>query len=292
MAFWEETSHYSGKIPITKLVFFCSLLRLNTLACFNDQQATLGGATRNSPARSIVRCSVGDKTAIAICSLSVREMPCCQLDLEFEESHTVVFSVMGPRGVYLSGYVIAPITVHQDAIVSGREGHEKATTENADCSEHHLHGDELESSKTGPVRDSMEHCDKNMKDEELLLKCYRDKIQQGKIITTLDQKMGMDGKQDTSSGRHEKYINRLHLCTSYGYKEKSIALKWHTVFGRFLGEKRVGAIGKKKKRNRKRKLKLRITEANWSPDTYKGSHGKGRLFGQGKIKKISSLFKA
>ncbi|GJY39095.1 peptidyl-prolyl cis-trans isomerase FKBP43-like protein [Tanacetum coccineum] len=110
-------------------------------------QATLGDATRHSPARSIVRCSVGDQPAIAICSLSVRELICCQLELEFEESHDVVFSVMGPRGVYLAGYLITPAPTSCRFSIDNT-GQEKATAETAGCNDHDLLEGEPDSIKT------------------------------------------------------------------------------------------------------------------------------------------------
>ena len=41
----------------------------------------------------------------------MKEMHCRQLDLEFEESEDVIFSVSGPRGIHLSGYYRAPSPV-------------------------------------------------------------------------------------------------------------------------------------------------------------------------------------
>ena len=76
------------------------------------KQATLGDAIRTSPARSTVNCSVGDKPEIAICSLIVPHLTCCQLDLEFHESHDLIFSVKGPRGIHLAGYFVTPAVDH------------------------------------------------------------------------------------------------------------------------------------------------------------------------------------
>ncbi|KAK9269434.1 hypothetical protein L1049_001207 [Liquidambar formosana] len=69
-------------------------------------QATLADRGGIWVSRSVVRCSVGSKSPVYICSLSMKEMHSCQLDLEFEESEDIVFSVQGPRGVHLAGYYV------------------------------------------------------------------------------------------------------------------------------------------------------------------------------------------
>ncbi|PWA73558.1 DNA glycosylase [Artemisia annua] len=84
-------------------------------------QATLGDAIRTSPARSTVNCSIGDKPEIAICSLIVPHLTCCQLDLEFHESHDVIFSVKGPRGIHLAGYLVTPAADHLHVRNDGNE---------------------------------------------------------------------------------------------------------------------------------------------------------------------------
>ncbi|KAI3726606.1 hypothetical protein L1987_66404 [Smallanthus sonchifolius] len=239
-------------------------------------QATLGDATRNSPARSVVRCSVGDKPAIAICSLSVKELTCCQLELEFEESHDVVFSVTGPRGVYLAGYLLAPVpAAHLHSI--DHKGQEEMTMEIAGCSDHDLRKDELDSSKTGtifnqqkisPVKESIDaqnagiDSDKNIKGGKHLLKCSRDKNIEGNIIT-LDQKTVKD---DNEGSDNEDQV-------------KTVAVKTHSVFGTLLEKKRC-ATEKKMKRNRKRKRKQSTPEAIaservddiWSSGAHEGNH--------------------
>ncbi|GFS40437.1 hypothetical protein Acr_00g0068520 [Actinidia rufa] len=69
-------------------------------------QATLGEGSWYSKSRSIVRCSVGSKPPVYICALSIKDVYSHQLDLEFEESEDIVFSVSGVRGVYLTGYYL------------------------------------------------------------------------------------------------------------------------------------------------------------------------------------------
>ncbi|KAK1433407.1 hypothetical protein QVD17_10317 [Tagetes erecta] len=224
-----------------------------TLRCNDDDvavsnrlritQATLGDATRCSPARSIVRCSVGDKPAIAICSLSVKELTCCQLELEFEEYNDVVFSVMGPRGVYLAGYLVASVSAARQHSVHKRQ--EKTTMEVADCSDHDLHKDGVDSSKTGLDRESTDaqntgigHSGKHIKGGNRLLKCSG-----VKNIITLDQKTRKDGNKGSNNEDQEKLI----------------AVKTHSVFGRLLEKKRCAT--EKKKRNRRRKRNQSTSEA-------------------------------
>ncbi|KAM5557139.1 peptidyl-prolyl cis-trans isomerase FKBP53 [Rosa sericea] len=66
-------------------------------------QATLG--LGDSKGRSIVQCSVGDKSPIFLCSLVPKKNESCPLNLEFEDDDKVVtFSVIGKQSVHLSGY--------------------------------------------------------------------------------------------------------------------------------------------------------------------------------------------
>ncbi|XP_010521069.1 PREDICTED: peptidyl-prolyl cis-trans isomerase FKBP43 isoform X2 [Tarenaya hassleriana] len=67
-------------------------------------QATLGvGKARE---KSIVQCNVGDKTPVFLCALSPDNVESSQLNLEFDEAVEVVFSVIGPRSVHLTGYYL------------------------------------------------------------------------------------------------------------------------------------------------------------------------------------------
>ncbi|XP_012845621.1 PREDICTED: LOW QUALITY PROTEIN: peptidyl-prolyl cis-trans isomerase FKBP43 [Erythranthe guttata] len=63
----------------------------------------IGDATK----KSILQCNVGKRTPVLICALFPNQTESCQLDLEFEESYDVMFSVIGPRSVFLSGYYVA-----------------------------------------------------------------------------------------------------------------------------------------------------------------------------------------
>ncbi|KAL0464658.1 UNVERIFIED_CONTAM: Peptidyl-prolyl cis-trans isomerase FKBP43 [Sesamum latifolium] len=67
-------------------------------------QATLGigGATK----RTIVQCNVGNRSPVLLCVLLPNKTESCHLDLEFDEAVDVVFSVIGPRSVFLTGYYV------------------------------------------------------------------------------------------------------------------------------------------------------------------------------------------
>lgn len=67
-------------------------------------QATLAIGT--SANKSLVQCNVGDKSPVLLCALLPDKTESCQLDLEFEEADEVVFSVIGPRSVHLTGYYV------------------------------------------------------------------------------------------------------------------------------------------------------------------------------------------
>lgn len=55
---------------------------------------------------SLVQCNVGNKIPVLLCALLPDKTESLPLNLEFEEAEDVVFSVIGPRGVYLTGYYL------------------------------------------------------------------------------------------------------------------------------------------------------------------------------------------
>ncbi|KAF8413049.1 hypothetical protein HHK36_001024 [Tetracentron sinense] len=67
-------------------------------------QATLENGS--STKRSLVQCNVGNKSPILLCSLLPDKIESCPLDLEFEEDDEVIFSVIGPRSVHLTGFYL------------------------------------------------------------------------------------------------------------------------------------------------------------------------------------------
>ncbi|GKE62767.1 peptidyl-prolyl cis-trans isomerase FKBP43 [Tanacetum coccineum] len=58
--------------------------------------------------KSSVKCSVGGKRAVLLCTLVPNKIESMPLDLEFDETEDVKFSVIGSIGVYLTGYCIGP----------------------------------------------------------------------------------------------------------------------------------------------------------------------------------------
>ncbi|XP_042501369.1 peptidyl-prolyl cis-trans isomerase FKBP53-like [Macadamia integrifolia] len=69
--------------------------------------ATLG--IGKSTKRTLVQCNVGNTRPIFICSLLPDKTESCPLDLEFEEDDDVVFSVLGPHSVHLSGFYLGNV---------------------------------------------------------------------------------------------------------------------------------------------------------------------------------------
>ncbi|KAB5547432.1 hypothetical protein DKX38_010838 [Salix brachista] len=67
-------------------------------------QATLG--TGSSTKNSVVQCNVGNSSPVFLCSLFPEKTEISQLHLEFEETVEVVFSVIGPRSIHLTGYYL------------------------------------------------------------------------------------------------------------------------------------------------------------------------------------------
>ncbi|KAL6838976.1 hypothetical protein ACP4OV_031203 [Aristida adscensionis] len=67
-------------------------------------QATLGNC--DAGARTVLQCNVGSKIPIKLCSLNPKLAEMCHLEIELEEVDDVVFSVIGPSSVHLSGYYV------------------------------------------------------------------------------------------------------------------------------------------------------------------------------------------
>ncbi|KAL8495490.1 hypothetical protein ACS0TY_019580 [Phlomoides rotata] len=67
-------------------------------------QATLGFGEASK--KTVVQCNVGDRWPVLLFSLLPNKRESCRLDLEFEEADDVVFSVIGPQSVHLTGYYV------------------------------------------------------------------------------------------------------------------------------------------------------------------------------------------
>lgn len=74
------------------------------MICF---QASLGLGSANAINKSVLQCNVGNKSPVFLCSLYPEKSESLQLNLEFEEVDDVVFSVIGPRSIHLSGYYLS-----------------------------------------------------------------------------------------------------------------------------------------------------------------------------------------
>ncbi|GMI76805.1 hypothetical protein HRI_001349800 [Hibiscus trionum] len=90
-------------------------------------QATLGMG--DGVQKSIVQCNVGNRMPVFLCSLFPDKAECCQLNLEFDESDEVVFSVIGPRTVHLTGYYMFSTSLHHHNDESESYGEDIAETE-------------------------------------------------------------------------------------------------------------------------------------------------------------------
>ncbi|KAL6494067.1 hypothetical protein OROGR_031976 [Orobanche gracilis] len=98
MAFWGIEVK-PGK-PITH---YCEKAR----GRLRISQATLG--IGEAAKRTTVQCNVANRSPVFLCALLPNKTESCHLDLEFEEADDVVFSVLGPRSVYLTGYYVQRI---------------------------------------------------------------------------------------------------------------------------------------------------------------------------------------
>jgi len=69
-------------------------------------QATLGFGSTSSTKKSVVQCNVGNRPGVLLCSLLPGRKETCSLNLIFDEEEEVVFSVLGPSSVHLTGYYV------------------------------------------------------------------------------------------------------------------------------------------------------------------------------------------
>nr|CAB3480652.1 unnamed protein product [Digitaria exilis] len=67
-------------------------------------QATLSNF--DAGGRSVLQCNVGNKIPIRLCSLNPKLAEMCHLEIELEEVDNVIFSVIGPSSIHLSGYYV------------------------------------------------------------------------------------------------------------------------------------------------------------------------------------------
>ncbi|GAV91387.1 FKBP_C domain-containing protein [Cephalotus follicularis] len=99
-------------------------------------QATLGIGTATN--KSILQCNVGDRSSVFLCSLLPDKVDSCPLNLEFDELEEVLFSVIGPRSVHLTGYYPRSgqhHNLHDESELNGEDIGETETKNSASDSE-------------------------------------------------------------------------------------------------------------------------------------------------------------
>ncbi|CAN6472292.1 unnamed protein product [Victoria cruziana] len=89
-----------------------TLLSASQNSRLHISQATLGDGL--SAKKSVLQCNIGDNAPVLLCSLLPDTLESCLLNLEFEEEEDVVFSVLGPRSIHLSGYHIGSICARDE----------------------------------------------------------------------------------------------------------------------------------------------------------------------------------
>ncbi|KAL4610060.1 hypothetical protein ACB092_08G024900 [Castanea dentata] len=94
--------------------------------------ATLGLGTAEQ--RSILQCNIGNKSPVFLCTLYPVNSESLQVNLEFEEADDVVFSVLGPRSIFLSGYYVS--TSHREPCGEDIADTETDLSENSDEDEY------------------------------------------------------------------------------------------------------------------------------------------------------------
>ncbi|OVA07685.1 Peptidyl-prolyl cis-trans isomerase [Macleaya cordata] len=135
-------------------------------------QATL--SIGSSTQKSVVQCNVGDKSPVLLCALLPDKNESCPLDLEFEEEEEVIFSVIGPRSVHLTGYYIPIVGCgHDDDSDSYGEDIAESETEQSedyDTEEEYdddfIDDDELEMFQSSPRRKSAVVIEEILDDEK------------------------------------------------------------------------------------------------------------------------------
>lgn len=53
-----------------------------------------------------MQCNVGNRSPVLLFSLLPNKRESCRVDFEFEEADDVIFSVIGPQSVHLTGYYV------------------------------------------------------------------------------------------------------------------------------------------------------------------------------------------
>ncbi|CAN8323437.1 unnamed protein product [Cochlearia groenlandica] len=159
----------------------------NVFKRLHISQATLGFG--NATMRSILQCNVGNKSPLFLCVLSPDKTETCQLNIEFEESEDVIFSVIGPQSIHITGYFLASsgFRLNDDQSESygedvGVSDMEKDSSDDYDFSDSFINDDDDD--------------DKSLK--ELLASKSKDKKRKGKS-RRLRKKMISDSESEETS---------------------------------------------------------------------------------------------
>ncbi|XP_062157088.1 peptidyl-prolyl cis-trans isomerase FKBP43-like isoform X3 [Alnus glutinosa] len=184
----------------------------------------LGTAT----AKSVLQCNVGNRSPVYLCALYPVSSESLQLNLEFEEADDVVFSVIGPRSVFLTGYYLRGAGQELEPCGEDIVDTETERSEDSDEDEYEdsfINDDDLEVYPPSPVSDGGEILDnekpKNRKDSRIRL---RKKYQ---ICESDDE--GCSQQKDTVKGSSSELALQSEdddsVPISYLYKSKTTANK-------------------------------------------------------------------
>ncbi|XP_057967257.1 peptidyl-prolyl cis-trans isomerase FKBP43 isoform X2 [Malania oleifera] len=91
----------------------------NSRGRLHISQATLG--IGSAMKKSLVQCNIGNSSPVFLCCLLPDKTESCPLSLEFEESDEVVFSIIGPRSVHLTGYYLGNHPLNDDSEFYGED---------------------------------------------------------------------------------------------------------------------------------------------------------------------------
>ncbi|KAL3615598.1 hypothetical protein CASFOL_041259 [Castilleja foliolosa] len=161
MAFWGVEVK-----PSTPVVHSCEKANGRRLRI---SQATLGigGPTERNV---VVQCKVGNRIPVLLCALIPQKTESCHLELEFEEADDVVFSVIGPRSVYLTGYYVCKVQLpnpqsdsesHGVDIENSHTQESSLGSDNDKYEESFINDSELEVLSQSPVPSSNEDDDED-----------------------------------------------------------------------------------------------------------------------------------
>ncbi|XP_077231937.1 peptidyl-prolyl cis-trans isomerase FKBP53-like [Tasmannia lanceolata] len=105
-------------------------------------QAILGSGPKTKN-KVVVQCNIGNKSPVLICALLPDKSEWCPLNLEFEEEDDVIFSVLGPKSVHLSGYYLRPL-INRDGEETDSYGEDIVETDTDQSSDYDESEDEYD----------------------------------------------------------------------------------------------------------------------------------------------------